>query len=90
VSDEAIPGSVVPAEPPPPSSEASDAHLGRRNDRLLIGLVAGYIALLSALMIARGVSLTPDVLLIGLGLAAVLLGRGKLFLRDWIPWSCSS
>jgi hypothetical protein len=62
------------------------ADLGRRNDRLLIGLVAGYIALLSALMIARGVSLTPDVLLVGLGLAAVLLGRGRLFLRDWIPF----
>jgi PAP2 superfamily protein len=62
------------------------ALLGRRNDRLLIGFVAGYIALLSTLMIARGVSLTPDVLLIGLGLAAVLLGRGKLFLRDWIPF----
>lgn len=62
------------------------ADLGRRNDRLLIGLVAGYIALLSGLMIARGVSLTPDVLLVGLGLAAVLLGRGRLFLRDWIPF----
>ncbi len=85
MSDEAVPGSVVPAAPPPPA-EASDVHLGRRNDRLLIGLVAGYIALLSALMIARGVSLTPDVLLIGLGLAAILLGRGKLFLRDWIPF----
>jgi hypothetical protein len=63
-----------------------NAHLGRRNDRLLIGLVTGYIALLSTLMIVRGVSLTPDVLLFGLGLAAVLLGRGRLFLRDWIPF----
>jgi hypothetical protein len=68
---------------PPPDDNAL---LGRRNDRLLIGLVAGYIALLSTLMIVRGVSLTPDVLLFGLGLAAVLLGRGRLFLRDWIPF----
>jgi hypothetical protein len=86
VSDEAA---VVP--PPAPAEvadagDASDAGLGRRNDRLLIGLIAGYIAILSGLMIARGVSLTPDVLLIGLGLAALLLGRGKLFLRDWIPF----
>ena len=74
----------VTAAVTPPADE--HVVLGRRNDRLLIGFVAGYIALLSALMIVRGVSLTPDVLLFGLGLAAVLLGRGKLFLRDWIPF----
>jgi hypothetical protein len=73
-------------EPAPRTGTEVGADLGRRNDRLLIGLVAGYIALLSALMIARGVSLTPDVLLVGLGLAAVILGRGRLFLRDWIPF----
>jgi hypothetical protein len=60
--------------------------LGRRNDRLLLALIGGYIALLSGLMIVRGVSITPDVLLVALGLAAVILGRGRLFLRDWVPF----
>ncbi|HEY6057844.1 MAG TPA: phosphatase PAP2 family protein, partial [Candidatus Limnocylindrales bacterium] len=60
--------------------------LGRRNDRILLGAVGAYIALLSALMVVRGISITPDVLLLALGLAAVLLGRGRLFLRDWIPF----
>jgi hypothetical protein len=60
--------------------------LGRRNDRILLAAVGGYIVLLSALMLARGVSITPDVLLVALGMAAVLLGRGRLFLRDWIPF----
>jgi hypothetical protein len=69
-----------------PDAGGENRGLGRRNDRLLLALVAGYIALLSALMIARGVSITPDVLLVALGLAAVLVGRGRLFVRDWIPF----
>jgi hypothetical protein len=60
--------------------------LSARNERLLLGGVGLYVALLSALMIARGVAITPDVLLLGLGLAAAVLGRGRLFLRDWIPF----
>lgn len=62
------------------------AHLGRRNDRLLLAAVAGYAVLLSILMISRGISVTPDVIVVTFGLAALLLGRGKLFLRDWIPF----
>ena len=85
MSDEA-----TAAPEPSPAEEVvgaiAPAALGRRNDRLLLALVAGYIALLSGLMIARGVSITPDVLLVALGLAAVLLGRGRLFLRDWVPF----
>jgi membrane-associated phospholipid phosphatase len=77
VSDE------LPAEP---SLTVEPARLGRRNDRILLLAIGAYIALLSGLMIARGVSVTPDVLLVALGLAAVMLGRGRLFFRDWIPF----
>ena len=65
---------------------AETAGLGRRNDRILLWAVGAYIVILSALMLVRGVSITPDVLLVAFGLAAVLLGRGRLFLRDWIPF----
>jgi hypothetical protein len=61
-------------------------HLGKRNDRLLLVGLAAYAILLSLLMIARGISVTPDVVVAGFGLAALILGRGKLFLRDWIPF----
>lgn len=45
-----------------------------------------YAALVAALMVAGGVALTPDVLVVAFGLAALMLGRGRLFLRDWIPF----
>jgi len=81
------PPSLPPATGSPPSGGAAVAQqLGRRNDRILLLAIGGYIVLLSALMISRGVSITPDVLLVALGLAAVLVGRGRLFLRDWIPF----
>ena len=60
--------------------------LWRRNRRLLLWSIGAYVAVLSVLMIIGGVSITPDVLLIALGLAAVLLGRGRLFARDWVPF----
>jgi membrane-associated phospholipid phosphatase len=68
------------------ATDKPHAHLGRRNDRLLLGAIVVYAILLSLLMISRGISLTPDVVAIGFGLAAILLGRGRLFLRDWIPF----
>jgi hypothetical protein len=37
-------------------------------------------------MITRGIAVTPDVVAVALGLAALALGRGRLFLRDWIPF----
>src|SRR5438046_9114228 len=77
---------VVPSSPDSASEPPPDLELGRRNDRILLIAIGGYTLLLSALMIARGVSITPDVLLVAFGLAAVLLGRGRLFLRDWIPF----
>jgi hypothetical protein len=60
--------------------------LARRNDRLLVGGILGYAALVIVLMVVGGVALTPDVLAVAFGLAAVLLGRGRRFIRDWIPF----
>jgi hypothetical protein len=51
-----------------------------------VGGVLAYAALVVVLMVVGGVALTPDVLAVSFGLAAVLLGRGRLFLRDWIPF----
>ena len=91
-------GSDVPSVAAPTGDQGLDAvspadgapvphaHLGRRNDRLLLAGVAAYAVLLSILMIARGISVTPELIVVAFGLAALLLGRGKLFVRDWIPF----
>lgn len=71
--------SVATGEPPAGS-------LGRRNERLLVIGVVGYSALVILLMFLRGIEITPDVMAVAFGLAAVLLGRGRLFLRDWLPF----
>ena len=90
---------AIPAEPATPAapslapealadtgSGGPNSDLHRRNDRLLLITIAGYVIVLSALMIASGVSITPDVMLVALGLAAIILGRGRLFIRDWVPF----
>ncbi len=74
-----------------PSSREAEGPVGgasgrRRNERLLFAAVAGYAALIVFLMIDRGVSITPDVLAVAFALIALFLGRGLLFLRDWIPF----
>jgi hypothetical protein len=96
VSEQAVAGRAVagpgaggargPGQAPSDAAAQPQTHLGRRNDRLLLAAVAAYAVLLSVLMIARGISVTPDVVVVGFALAALLLGRGKLFLRDWIPF----
>jgi hypothetical protein len=89
VSDESVDTTqVTPAsgDQAEPTAVPHHAHLTRRNDRLMLVGVAAYAVLLSILMISRGISVTPDVVVVAFGLAAIILGRGRLFLRDWIPF----
>ena len=89
----AVPGDPAVPVPVPAGKVGEDAaapnpnaDLTRRNDRLLLLTIAGYVIVLSGLMIVSGVSITPDVMLVALGLAAIILGRGRLFIRDWVPF----
>jgi len=67
-------------------SLAATTALRRRNDRLLVAAVLAYSALVVVLLVAAGVAITPDALAVAFGLVAVLAGRGRLFLRDWLPF----
>jgi hypothetical protein len=51
----------------------------------MLGLVA-YAGIVVAITFERGVAITPDVLAVAFGLVAVVLGRGRLFFRDWVPF----
>jgi membrane-associated phospholipid phosphatase len=57
----------------------------RRPGPLVLVSVA-YLALVSGLMIWRGISVSPDYLLLIVVPVAVLSGRFLGFLRDWIPF----
>ena len=57
-----------------------------RTERWLLIAVGGYSALVVVLMFAGGLRITPDILVVALGLVAVLIGRTRLFLRDWLPF----
>ncbi len=82
---------MTPGEPPatvdsPVPADSSTHTLSRRNERLLMTLVVLYGALVVVLMFLRGIEITPDVMAVAFLLGAVILGRGRLFLRDWLPF----
>jgi len=68
------------------ADETSVRSLGRRNERLLVIGILGYSAVVTVLMFLRGIEITPDVMAVAFGLVAIFLGRGRLFLRDWLPF----
>jgi PAP2 superfamily len=52
----------------------------------LAALAVAYIAAVSGVMIWRGISVSPDYLLLILVPVAVLSGRFNAFVRDWVPF----
>jgi len=61
--------------------------LGRiRRPGPLVALSIAYLALVSGIMIWRGISVDPDYLLLVMVPLALLTGRFFAFLRDWVPF----
>jgi membrane-associated phospholipid phosphatase len=60
---------------------------GRRPSWLLPSLVGGYLAVVTLFMVfVLHLSVSPERLLILMLIAALILGRARLFLADWIPF----
>jgi membrane-associated phospholipid phosphatase len=61
--------------------------VARRPSWLLPSLVAGYLAVVTLFMVfVLHLSVSPERLLLLMLIAALVLGRAKLFLADWIPF----
>ena len=64
---------------------ARSGDLRLRNERLLLLGLACYALLMSALILHNQAAMTPDVLVVAVALAGVLLLRGRTWLSDWTP-----
>ncbi len=52
----------------------------------MVVTLAVYLFAIIVVMMVNRVWITPDVLLVFIGLGALLVGRGVMFLRDWLPF----
>jgi hypothetical protein len=52
----------------------------------MVALSLAYLALVSGVMIWRGISVSPDYLLLALVPVAIASGRLNAFVRDWVPF----
>ena len=58
----------------------------RRLTRAMTGILIVYLALVVAIMVIRHVTPTPDIFVIFASIVAVIMGRGRAFVRDWVPF----
>jgi len=73
-------------EPASALPEAAHEADGRRLSRVMVGVLIGYVAMILVLMVARGAYMSPDLFVILALVVAVVIGRARLFLRDWLPF----
>ena len=59
---------------------------GRSLNRFTSVLLVGYLGFIVLFMVLRRASLSPDVFVVFVSVIAVMLGRGKAFIRDWAPF----
>lgn len=57
-----------------------------RHQRFINFLLLGYLFIMVVFMLSRNMSITPDRFFVILLFGAVIVGRTKTFLRDWVPF----
>ncbi|MHB8509050.1 MAG: phosphatase PAP2 family protein [Candidatus Dormibacteria bacterium] len=76
---------MTSAPEPSPASSRDDQE-GFRSSRFLVPAVITYVVAVTAFLIWRGISVSPDYFVFVLLLGAVVLGRFKAFVVDWMPF----
>jgi membrane-associated phospholipid phosphatase len=75
------------ALPATPSEQPAHREIGSRGlNGVMTTILVGYLLVVVAIMVIRQVTPTPDIFLIFASIVAVMLGRGRAFLRDWVPF----
>jgi membrane-associated phospholipid phosphatase len=73
-----------------PTAEAAipdpGVHDGRRLSRVMVGILIAYVAFILVLMVVRGAYMSPDLFVVLALVVVVVMGRTRLFLRDWLPF----
>src|SRR3989344_6531150 len=57
-----------------------------KRQNLITIILFGYLFIIIAFMLSRNMAITPDRFFVILLFAAVILGRTRTFLRDWVPF----
>ena len=65
---------------------ADETHHGRSLNRFTTVLLVGYLFFIVAFMVLKRAALTADVFVVFVSVIAVMLGRGRAFVRDWAPF----
>lgn len=66
--------------------DAAHALHGRSLDRFTTVVLVAYLLFIVALMVLRRATLSVEVFVVFAGVVAVMLGRGRAFVRDWAPF----
>jgi membrane-associated phospholipid phosphatase len=67
--------------------ENTTEHDGRRLSRVMVGILVAYVAFILVLMVVRGAYMSPDLFIVLALVVVVVMGRTRLFLRDWLPFA---
>jgi len=57
-----------------------------KRQKIINYLLISYLVVIVLFMLSRNMSMTPDRIFVVLLFGAIIVGRGKLFLRDWTPF----